>query len=405
MSDAKPETRPQAVSISETDLCLRTASLDTFNEETKHRPRIVFMRFRIFDMKEIDAVAGTAQIDFAVYLRWFDPSLIMASKERFGRTVREYESLWSPKVEINNGVELKEMWDGDTSWNLKSYETGEMKYSQRYSGTIANPMDLHLFPFDADVIEIKLGPRIYRAGKVVFEHDPEWNVDTMEIKSPSLIDWDLSPQAYFNLAKGAAGHANAILSLHVQRRYMYYIKKVIVVNYFAATFSWVCFLMPAGIIEERLNLVVTLFLAEVAFCFILAAELPKVPYLTLIDCIILGSYVMLFLIGMQSAIAYILTQQGDRSRWFSVAGSDNGAMAQTAEAFDMWSFILVSTTFTAWNVFQVVRGLWHQRRMKLFAESHRKSARAPGVVQFTAAPCAASATTETKAALSMSGRI
>ena len=103
------ETRPKAISISETDESLRTASLNAFKEEIKVGPRKVYMRFRIFDMKQVDAVAGTAFIDFAVYLRWFDPSLINISRSAFGRTVREYESLWSPKVEINNTVEMKEM--------------------------------------------------------------------------------------------------------------------------------------------------------------------------------------------------------------------------------------------------------------------------------------------------------
>ena len=183
------ETRPQgtSITISETDVRLRTASLNAFKEEVKVGPRKVYMRFRIFDVKQVDAVAGTAFIDFGLYLRWFDPSLINISKKHFGRTVREYESLWSPKVGINNAVEMKELWDGDTSWNLKSYETGEMKYSQRYSGTIANQMDLRLFLFDADLVEIKFGPRVYKAGKVVFEHDPEFPIDPMEIKSPCSL--------------------------------------------------------------------------------------------------------------------------------------------------------------------------------------------------------------------------
>jgi len=372
------ETRALATSItiSETDVCLRTASLNAFKEETKAGPRKVYMRFRIFDVKQIDAVAGTAFVDFGLYLRWFDPSLINISKKHFGRTVREYESLWSPKVEINNAVEMKELWDGDTSWNLKSYETGEMKYSQRYSGTIANQMDLRLFPFDADLVEIKLGPRVYKAGKVVFEHDAEFPIDAMEIKSPSLIDWDLYTPATFMVVQADAGHCNAVLSLHVARRYAYYMWKIIAVNYGAATFSWVAFLMPAAMIEERLNLTVTLFLAEVAFCFILSGELPKVPYLTLIDAIILGSFVMLFLIGLQSAVAYVLSQQADATRWFAQGNASmTESVAATVETFDMWCLLLFSISFSAWNLLHVMRGFWNRRRVQRRAEAARGPSR------------------------------
>lgn len=218
--------RPQTVSISETDLNLHAASFDAFKHETETSPRIVYMRFRVFDVKHIDAVAGTAFLDFAVYLRWFDPSLSRIPKAKFSRTVREYESLWSPKVEINNSVDMKEMWDGDTSWNLKNHETGEIKYSQRYCGTIANPMDLRLFPFDADLVDIVFGPRFYKAGKVVFEYDPEHQIETMPISSQSLIDWDLSKTATFHISQAESGHCHATLSLHVARRYLYYVQKV-----------------------------------------------------------------------------------------------------------------------------------------------------------------------------------
>lgn len=228
-------------------------------------------------------------------------------------------------------------------------------------------MDLRLFPFDADLIEIKFGPRVYKAAKVVFEHDPEFDLETMEIKSPSLIDWDLHTPALFRVVQADAGHCNAILSLHIARRYMYYLQKVIAVNFGAATFSWVSFLMPASMIEERLNLTVTLFLAEVAFCFILAGELPKVPYLTLIDAIILGSFVMLFLIGMQSAVAYVLSQQSDTTRWFSVGSSSMTETAHTAETFDMVCFIVFSISFTTWNIFHVFRGFRNRRQVRLLA--------------------------------------
>lgn len=142
---------------------------------------------------------------------------------------------------------------------------------------------------------------------------------------------------------------------------------MIAVNYGAATFSWVSFIMPASMIEERLNLTVTLFLAEVAFCFILANDLPKVPYLTLVDHIILASFVMLFLLGIQSSIAYILTQQEDTSRWFS---STNGtSLYQTAEDFDKWSCLIFSTTFTLWNALHLARGFRNRYHVQMRANA------------------------------------
>ena len=136
---------------------------------------------------------------------------------------------------------------------------------------------------------------------------------------------------------------------------------MILVNYGAAMFSWLSFLMPASMIEERLNLIITLFLAEVAFCFVINAELPKVPYLTLLDGVILGSFVMLFMAGWQCAIAYILSQQGE-ARWFNASET---SMVEEGETFDMISFFAFGALYTLWNVVQIWRGLRNRNRLDL----------------------------------------
>lgn len=37
-------------------------------------------RFRVDDMRALDEVTGTVELDICVYLRWFDPSLINISR-------------------------------------------------------------------------------------------------------------------------------------------------------------------------------------------------------------------------------------------------------------------------------------------------------------------------------------
>ena len=90
-------------------------------------------------------------------------------------------------------------------------------------------------------------------------NEPDVAPEAMEINVPSLIDWELTKElTSFKITQAAAGHCNATLALHVQRRYMYYMQKVIAVNYGAMMFSWASFLLPPGLLEERLNLAVTL---------------------------------------------------------------------------------------------------------------------------------------------------
>eukprot|EP00965_Chrysotila_dentata_P004181 134845-Pleurochrysis_carterae.AAC.1 len=284
------------------------ASRAAFKREVQGgQPRRVYVRLQVFDIKAVRATDSTVEIDFAIYMRWYDPALIHASKQQFRRTVHEYEQLWSPGLEVNNGVELREMWDGNTSWNLKDYETGEMKYSQRYFGIVANQMDLRAFPFDADAIPITIGPKVKGAElpdpflrapnlfHIRLEHDPEHSIRTTKVACKSLIDWEIDQEVGFQSSEGSAGHSNATFIITARRRYAYYMWKFMSINIGVCIYSWAIFLIPPGSLQERLEMIVTIFLAEVAFGLVLSADLPRVPYLTVLDQIVVGTYALLFL--------------------------------------------------------------------------------------------------------------
>ncbi len=63
---------------------------------------------------------GTCDINFYLWLSWFDPAMIGVQRgdPRFGRTADEYEKLWKPIVEVNNSLSLEPLLDLDSSWNF-----------------------------------------------------------------------------------------------------------------------------------------------------------------------------------------------------------------------------------------------------------------------------------------------
>lgn len=177
-------------------------------------------------------------------------------------------------MEINNSLNLEPIWDADTSWNLKDYATGEVKYSQRYRGHISNVIDLRNFPFDSDVLIITLGPRFYKKEKLTFEHEPDCKAG----ETPVVIimeDWDICGIAkpYVDVTTGPNGHRNVSLSIVVHRKSGYYIWKVLLVNFLAGIFSWSVFIMPTEDIVDKINCTLTLYLSEEAFLFVIADKL------------------------------------------------------------------------------------------------------------------------------------
>mmetsp|Transcript_17245 Transcript_17245/g.34577 ORF Transcript_17245/g.34577 Transcript_17245/m.34577 type:complete len:396 (-) Transcript_17245:91-1278(-) len=338
------------------DKSIKERSVAAFKEEIARAPRKVFIRFKVFDINAIYSTDGTVKVDFAIYLRWFDQSCIKVQKKDFGRTAAEYEQLWHPGVEVNNNQGLTEVWDADTSWNLKDYETGEVKYSQRYRGLISNEMDLRNFPFDSDVIGIAMGPKFYKEDKVIFEHDPDFRCCDTAVSS-RLEDWSVATPVTVDFKTGKFGHRNVVLNMVVHRKSGYYLWKVLLINLLAGMFSWYVFLMPASDISDRINTTLTLFLAEVAFLFVIADKLPQVSYLTVMDRIILGSFVLLFLTAFETMIAYSFVAE---NKFFS---SKTGPDNTKAEAVDMFSAIAFPISFVALHVACVWRAIWKRKQL------------------------------------------
>ena len=57
---------------------------------------------------------------------------------------------------------------------------------------------------------------------------------------------------------------------------------------------------------DRLNTSITLILASVAFLYVASESLPKISYLTLLDKMMLFSFIMLFATALESFVSYIL---------------------------------------------------------------------------------------------------
>ena len=77
---------------------------------------------------------------------------------------------------------------------------------------------------------------------------------------------------------------------YVRRKSGFYIWKICSVLVTIVLMAIPIFMIDVSELAERLNLALTLFLAAVAFNFVIMDSLPKIGYLTWIDTYTLGSY-------------------------------------------------------------------------------------------------------------------
>ena len=100
----------------------------------------------------------------------------------------------------------------------------------------------------------------------------------------------------------------------------YYVWKVLAIVYLLIVSMFVIFVMdPVEDFADRINICLTLILAAVAFLYVVGEQLPKVPYLTLLDKLLLISFFFIFLGGVETLVAFLVKTHVD-------GDGDNGKM-------------------------------------------------------------------------------
>jgi hypothetical protein len=245
--------------------------------------------------------------------------------------VKEYEQLWTPKLGINDSKSMEAVFDGDIAWNFTNSTTGEMKYSQRYRGQITVDHDVSNFPFDNLVIEISCNS-IFPVEKVQLVFEPVVNGHRETVKH-TLSEWMVDKHGYERVEEvqwnPIKRMSKFIYAVFLRRRYRYYIYKVrafpttklfsfiqvFFINFGMLMWSWVVFWMSPDEFSDRMNILLTIFLATVAFLFVISDSIPRVDYLTIMDISILLGFLILFLEGGAVFLSYVV----DKNKSSSVA--------------------------------------------------------------------------------------
>ena len=217
------------------------SSSSTSSTSASSPPREVTVSFFVNNIKKIDVIEGTVEIDFQLYLSWVDPALAgiaVADRPPYepGDRDRNDETpcCWNPQIEVNNNVSLKTLWavypppyqgEGD----------GRVVWGARFRGSIGNEMDLRNFPIDSDSVHITVGPKNATMDKVMLVVDPKKHrcspfdddVDRPgdRIKSVSLTEWQCDVPCVRRGLSGPTGsgsyYVNVEFIVIVHRNFMF----------------------------------------------------------------------------------------------------------------------------------------------------------------------------------------
>ncbi len=249
------------------------------------------------DISKIDSAAQSFSASLIFLLRWQDPALAHP-----GPDAKTYalEQIWHPRWIISNaGADLRDTLPE----TVDVAPDGGVVYRQRLIGTFNQPLNLRRFPFDSEIFTVNLVVLGYSPQDV--ELTPDAISITNGLKGAigrsetiTMQDWkvtSLKAQASpYHLMPGTeiAGYDIAFAASRLPQHYLL---KVILPLILIVFMSWTVFWIDPTLGSSQISVAVTSMLTLIAYRFAIGAEVPKLPYLTLLDSFILLGSVMVFL--------------------------------------------------------------------------------------------------------------
>jgi len=262
-------------------------------------PLEVSVDLHINKIYNINTVDETYQIDGYLEYSWIDER--MKSTDTLSK-IRVYENnkvseildskLWIPAFELINIQGSKET----PNISLEIYPNGKIVYEERFFGTFSSYMNFRNFPFDSQSFSIQIEAFSYDNRQLVFTK-PEM---FLEKANDSFSEkWEISEMTarvsdhpYHDNNSETSVYSRAVFEINANRMTGYYLWQVLFPLFIIIMASFVIFWIKD--FGTQMGVGFTLMLTVVAFNFYSASILPKLPYQTFIEAIIIVGYVFIF---------------------------------------------------------------------------------------------------------------
>lgn len=144
---------------------------DLHRHESKppKEPKVIQVSYKINLISEINAILSTFLIDVKIFFIWTDEACkgleTLKDSEYFGN-----KKYFDPQIIVTNGHTLEEK---SKTVKLQDSKTGEVKVTIHYVGLVyMTSMNLRLFPFDCQNLQLQLKPYKLPIEEVIFEQRP-----------------------------------------------------------------------------------------------------------------------------------------------------------------------------------------------------------------------------------------
>ena len=247
------------------------------------QPVEVAVGFYAMDFARVTSRDETFDITGYLEMTWHEPALTLpAAAGTPGRRWRPVnpKTTWVPRFTFENASDQPRFHSDPV---VEVDAAGTVTSWVIVSGKFSAPMDLTRFPFDRQVMPVRLTAN-EDDSVVRFRVKPE----LVRIGDEAFVtDWSiLRPSSRVETHQYVAGQGAFSRFVHVvelKRRPTFYVWRVMVPLTLLAVVSWAAFWFEPVGLQPQISTCMAALISLVAFNFAIDFSLPKVSYLTLID--------------------------------------------------------------------------------------------------------------------------
>jgi len=275
-------------------------------------PTQIDIGFQLLALSDIDFIASRFRVEGYGDFVWCDPrqAFDAIGEERDTRVFfgegNGPEDLWIADVSVANTV-------GDTvvtDRRLEVRSDGRIRISAFFNAVVSARYDLRRFPFDRQSLDIAMESFSFNrdvvelrpvADRVGFDRDiflQEWRVLSVDSRAMERLE-----------VRDRVPFSRAVFSVSIQRESGYYLWKLSVPLILIVMLSWTVFWMKDESLGGRIRITLTAFLTIVAYQFAISGDLPKVGYLTLMDKMMVASFVLIALSALENMVAVLVSER------------------------------------------------------------------------------------------------
>lgn len=210
----------------------------------------------------------------------------------------EFIDLYKSDKNLRNSSYRVSVYSEEIEGHKKEYwgNEGAVDYISEGVFTFVNNFDLKNFPFDKQKISIILANRYWpMESAIVSVTDFSERALSAFIEKNNISGWNIIGHTYkYEPYKGPNDSKyfdSLVFEIDIERKHDFYVYKVIIPIVLILMVCWSSLWITPKEIESRLTITIVCLLSLIAYNFVIDKELPKLEYLTILDWIILISYV------------------------------------------------------------------------------------------------------------------